>query len=81
MSSLNLLQTSMIVRAIHVRMVAPALMASTPTSAFAVMDGKAPSVKQVSPPSSSSCQYGEPVSKLYLGDFTFLSAFRTHVET
>lgn len=38
----------MTVRVTHVKMGARALTASTPTSAFVVMAGRAPSVKQVS---------------------------------
>lgn len=52
--SILVFQTSMTVRVTHVKTEARALTASTPTSAFVVMAGRAPSVKQVSKSSFSS---------------------------
>lgn len=52
--SSQLLQISMTVKATPVKMVALALMASTPTNAFVVMDGKEHIVKRVSYPRFST---------------------------
>lgn len=52
--SILVLQTSTTVRATHAKMEARASTASTPTSAFVVTAGRAPSVKQVSGSSFSN---------------------------